>query len=500
MSGNAYPTLYEVNTRVWLGELARAGKKKCATLDDVSDKELDKIVGFDWIWLLGVWQTGKIGRDLSRSRDEWRREFKAILPDLADEDIPGSPFAVQAYDVHADFGGADALRRFRKRLRDRGAKLMLDFVPNHTALDHAWVDEHPEFYIQGTEEDLTRWSCNYVRLSNSSGAKILAYGRDPYFSGWPDTLQLNYRHPTFRHAMKGELSRIAELCDGVRCDMAMLVLPEVSRGLGETLRCLATAFGLSTRRFGRRRSLRSAVDVPSSSSWPSLTGTWSGSFSNRGSTTHTTRNIMIVFVLRTPARREHLKADLDYQTKSVRFLENHDEERAAHVFPREVEPAAAICSYLVPGLRFFHDGQFEGRKARVPVHLVRRPEEPVDQTLRDFYAKLVDFLKRPEVRSGRWRPVDCREAWQGNPTWERFLAWTWESTEGERLLIAVNFGPTQGQSRLDLSSLTNLRGRSVRLRDLFSSAEFNRDGDEIASSGLFVDLPAWNYHVFCIST
>ncbi len=141
----AYPSLYQINTRVWLTELARA-LGRAATLDDVPDAALDRMVamGFDWIWLLSVWQTGPAGQAVSRSNPEWRAEFAATLPDLADEDIAGSGFAITGYTVHEALGGDAALAHLRRRLAARGLRLMLDFVPNHTALDHPWVDAHPE--------------------------------------------------------------------------------------------------------------------------------------------------------------------------------------------------------------------------------------------------------------------------------------------------------------------------------------------------------------------
>ena len=184
-------------------------------------------MGFDWIWLLSVWQTGPAGQRVSRANPEWRREFEETLPDLREEDIAGSGFAITGYTVHPDLGGDAALARLRERLRARGLRLMLDFVPNHTGLDHPWVEDHPEYYIAGTELDLARAPQNYTWVKRRRGDLLLAHGRDPYFAGWPDTLQLDYGNPATQEAMIGELLRIAGQCDGVRCDMAMLVLPDV---------------------------------------------------------------------------------------------------------------------------------------------------------------------------------------------------------------------------------------------------------------------------------
>src|SRR4051794_34805255 len=188
-----YPSLYQINTRVLLQERGQA-LGRAATLDDLPDADLDRwaALGFDWLWPLGVWQTGTAARDVSRANPEWRQEYLRQLPDLREEDISGSPFAIQSYSPHTDFGGRDALLRFRDRLKRRGLKMLLDFVPNHTAPDPPWVANRPEFYVHGSEDDLAREPHNYRRVRTAKGDAILALGRDPYFAGWPDTLQLNY--------------------------------------------------------------------------------------------------------------------------------------------------------------------------------------------------------------------------------------------------------------------------------------------------------------------
>ena len=234
MSNPRYPSLYQINTRVWLTELSRALGKR-ATLDDIPDAELDRIaeMGFDWVWFLSVWQTGPAAQAISRANPEWRKEFQETLPDLREEDIAGSGFAIQNYTVHRDLGGDAALARLRQRLQKRGLKLMLDFVPNHMAPDHPWIDEHPDYFVHGSESDLARAPRNYCRVQTRNGPLVLAYGRDPYFEGWPDTLQLNYGNPQLQQAMIGELERIAGQCDGVRCDMAMLrIAGSVRENLG----------------------------------------------------------------------------------------------------------------------------------------------------------------------------------------------------------------------------------------------------------------------------
>src|SRR6187200_708319 len=163
MTAPRYPCLYQINTRVWLTELSR-GLGRRATLDDIPDADLDDVgrMGFDWVWLLSVWQTGPAAQRISRTNPEWRHEFQETLPDLRDEDIPGSGFAITDYRVHSALGGDAALARLRERLKRRGLKLMLDFVPNHMGLGHPWVELHPEYFVAGSEFDQARAPRNYI--------------------------------------------------------------------------------------------------------------------------------------------------------------------------------------------------------------------------------------------------------------------------------------------------------------------------------------------------
>jgi hypothetical protein len=193
--------------------------------------------------------------------------------------------------------------------------------------------------------------------------------------------------------------------------------------------------------------------------------------------------------------RAHLGAGLEFQNRCARFLENHDEPRAAATFAPDVHRAAAILTFLTPGLRFFHEGQLEGRRVHTSMHLGRRPAELPDPGLQVFYRGLLDCLKHADLRSGKWRLCPCWPAWSGNPTWDRFLAFAWDGERGPRLLVTVNYGPTQGQCYVE-RPLGESRGQKVVLRDLLSPIGYERDSNELATRGLYLDMPAWGYHVF----
>jgi glycosidase len=485
-----YPSLYQINTRVWLTELSQKLGRP-ATLDDIPDAELDSLawMGFDWVWLLSVWQTGPAGQRVSRSNPEWQKEFKETLPDLREEDIAGSGFAITGYTVHELLGGVAAMARLRERLRERNLRLMLDFVPNHTGLDHPWVEDHPDYYIHATELDLVRAPRNYTRIRRKQGDLLLAYGRDPYFPGWPDALQLNYGNPATQEAMIGELIKIANQCDGLRCDMAMLVLPEV----------FERTWGIHSQPFWPKATRQVREHVPHFCFMAEVYWDLEWTLQQQGfDYTYDKRLYDRLRDGHARPVREHFLADSAYQNKLTRFLENHDEPRAAATFATGIHQAAAILTFLSPGLRFFQEGQFQGRRKRISPHLSRRPYEPVDQQLEQFYDRLLALLRQPIVRDGHWQLLECQPAWEGNWTWDCVVAFAWQGTEGERLLVAVNYAPNQSQCYVRLP-LPDLDNGQWRLRDLMGDAAYDREGNDLGSRGLFLDVAPWQACVFFVT-
>jgi hypothetical protein len=485
-----YPALFQVNTRVRLSELAAALGRK-TTLDDIPDAELDRLAadGFDFVWFLGVWQTGEAARRVSRSNAEWLAEYRRVLPDFREEDVCGSCFAVREYRVHEDFGGDKALARLRGRLKQRGLRLVLDFVPNHMALDHPWVSEHPDFFVSGTESALAAQPQNYCRVGQGRGERILAYGRDPYFDGWPDTLQLNYGNPALQDAMRGELERIARQCDGVRCDMAMLVLPEV----------FERTWGIAAPPFWPRATEAVRAALPGFMFLAEVYWDLEWTLQQQGfDYTYDKRLYDRLEEGHARPVREHLFAGLDFQDRLARFLENHDEPRAAATFAPEQHRAAAILSFLTPGLRFLHQGQREGKRVRIPVHLGRGPEEAKDPGTSAFYDRLLECLKDPAFRGGDWQLLECRPAWDGNESQDAFVAFSWTVPNGPRRLVAVNYAGHQSQCYVALP-WRDLDGRTWRLQDLTGPAAYDRQGSDLTWQGLYLDMPAWGHHVFTVS-
>jgi len=489
MAGTArYPSLFQINTRGWLQRLSRQAGKRI-TLADIDDATIDGFAerGFDWIWLLSVWQIGAAGRAVSRGNPQWRSEFQAVLPDLTEDDICGSGFAITGYTVNDTLGGEAGLAQFRERLARRGLKVMLDFVPNHSAPDHPWVKTHPDYYVEGNEEALAGAPGNYLRVGTDRGPKILAYGRDPNFPGWPDTLQFNYANSDLQTARIDELVAIGGKCDGVRCDMAMLLLPEIFQ----------RTWGITPEPFWPKATAAVHAKYPAFTFMAEVYWDLEWTLQQQGfDYCYDKRLYDRLQDGHAAPIRGHLLAGLDYQDKLARFLENHDEPRAASDFAWPQHRAAAIISFLSPGLRFFHQGQFEGAQVRVPTHLCRGPVEPANVDVAAFYAKLLRVLKTTSAfRDGAWSQIQPQPAWPGNWTSDGFVACSWAGLNDSRHVVVVNYAGNQGQCQLPLP-FPALHGKQVRLTDLMGTEVYDRDGSQLVEIGLYIDHPPWHFNVF----
>lgn len=481
-----YPTSYEINTCVWLSELSQKHGKK-VDLSSVPSAEWDAIAayGFDAVWLMGVWERSPAGISIANENKNLLDDFRRALPDFRPDDNTGSPYCVRRYVVDQYLGGPEGLGLARRELAKRGMNLILDFVPNHVAPDHPWVTEHPEYFIRGNADDLRNDPPSYIEAHGT----IYARGRDPYFPAWPDVLQLNAFEPTFRQAVIETVSSIAQQCDGIRCDMAMLFLNSIfERTWGG--------------RAGPRPTTEYWVDVISviKGKHPGFLfiaeAYWDLEWELQQQGFDFCYDKKLYDRLEhsnAESIRLHLCADLAYQGKLLRFIENHDEPRAAATFSPAKERVAALTMATLPGIKLFHEGQFVGRKIRLPVFLSRSPDEPVDEELQEFYKKLLQAINRPVFREGQWSLCE-RTGWPDNSSFQNLVAWSWVKDQ-ERYLVIVNLSDSPVQSRVQVR-WPDAGGGKWRLIDVLSGETYERDGDEMHSQGLYVELGPWNCHFF----
>jgi hypothetical protein len=494
------PLLYEINTRVWVNELsARAGQR--VTLDKIPSEEIDKLArsGFQAVWLMGVWTTRENPIQMARALPELQPSYRAALPDLATDDIVGSPYAISSYEVSPLLGGPDALTRFRERVARHGMRLMLDFVCNHTARDHRFVLERPEVYVQGCPEDLERQPGHFFKTANGL---VIACGRDPYFPPWMDTAQINYGHPAGREAMKEKIRAIAKQCDGARCDMAMLVLPDIIERVWNG-------------RLGRdwiRKSFWKEAIGETLASHPNFLfmaeSYWDLEWQLQQEGFHCTYDKTLYDRLREgdhDGARKHLQAEVKYQERCARFIENHDEPRAVAAFGPAKARSAATVSFFTPGLKLFHEGQLEGRRVKVPVQLGRRRQESEDVETSLFYEKLLGVLQDPIFQEGAFSLGEARSAGWGDTSNDSLIALTWAPAAGKNnahcqgFLIVSNMNAWRAYGRVSLAGLKINANKQYVFLDRLDGKRYERPGSELLSPGIYIALEAHQQHIFEIT-
>ncbi|GAA2300457.1 alpha-amylase family glycosyl hydrolase [Streptomyces kunmingensis] len=485
----AQPVIHEINTRVWLRETGlRAGRP--LHLGDLPKETWDEITpaGVDAVWLMGVWERSPLGRSIALDNPALRSAFTAAVPGVGEEDIAGSPYCIRRYVVDEAIGGPAGLAAARAELDRRGIGLLLDYVPNHVAPDSPWVNAHPEYFVRGDASDVRRDPAGFL----DTGRAVLARGRDPFFPPWPDVVQLNAFAPELRRATADVLGSIGDVCDGVRCDMAMLLLNDVfARTWGQRAGAVPERdfwADVITEVHGRHPRMVFAAEAYWDLEWALQRQGFDFCYDKR----------LYDRVLNESAAsvRGHLQADEQYQRRLVRFLENHDEPRAALTMPPDKERAAAVLIATLPGATLWHEGQFTGRRVHLPVFLDRRPEEPADQGLRSFHERLLARVHHSGMRTGHWQLLDCT-GWPDNDSGNDLIASCWTGDAG-RFLTVVNLSDHPAQARIRLP-WHELGQDTWELTELLTASDrYGRSGAELLDSGLYVELPPWGTHLFSV--
>lgn len=495
----AAPLVYEVAARPWLARLsARRGRR--VTLGDVPSDEIERIAaaGFDYLWPMGVWRTGERATRIARAQPWLHDRWTAAFPDGTPPEIVGSPFAIAEYAVDPGLGGETGLSRLRRRLEHAGVGLILDVVAHHTGIDAPWLREHPDWYVAGSDAQRAADPAGYTAIAGGATDRWIARSRDPNFPPWTDAAPLDYRIPAVHATMKDVLRSLAGRCDGVRADMAMLSLSDIFRSTWDKRSLPPLEAGIPgefwLNAIAETRAVTPGFLFVGEAYWGLEWRLQQLGFDHTYDKTFYDRLV----AADAAGLAAHLRAELEYQRRSVRFLENHDEERAATTLSFDRHRAGAVVAATVPGLFLVHDGQLEGARIRSPVQFARRPEEPVDPDVASFYRQLLAVLVRTGLRRGAYTRLEPVAAWTGNPSHGGFVAGVWTAPDAAHYLSVVNLGPTGGQCRVAIPD-SSLAGRSILLADTLGPARYERSGDELEAPGLFLDLAAHAYHLFRLS-
>ncbi|PKL87942.1 MAG: glycosidase [Ignavibacteriae bacterium HGW-Ignavibacteriae-2] len=485
------PQIYEINTRVWINRFAT--KKAPVKITQVPKVywQTIKDLGFDYVWLMGMWQTVPDSVEKYCFVDNLLKEYTAALPDWKKENVVGSPYAIDKYIINPIFGSTEDLITLKETLHNYGLKLLLDFIPNHFHAETSLLQTNPEIFLEANEELNSIDGTTFYKAENSE--KYYAHGRDPYFPAWQDTIQVNYFSQKSRDFMTEQLLAISELCDGVRCDMAMLSLNEI---FNKTWNYVISSYKIPSNEFWSVAIKKVKEKNPDflfvAEAYWNLEY-----YLQKLGFDFTYDKTLYDKLLKGDVNslREYFKADIDYQSKLVRFLENHDEPRSAEKFSLTKLKAAAVIAYTVPGMRLFFDGQFEGKTIKLPVQLGREPVEEANPNFQIFYDRLLGIIEDDIFKFGEWKLLTPLTRGGTDKTYNNILTWSWTYKDNFRL-IAINYSQfiSTCHIKLDLTKI----GASVNFYDEINNVYYGRNTENLKSIGLYIELKPFRGHILKI--
>ncbi len=485
-----FPLLYEINTRCWLLELSD-GCGRPIKLGNVPESQFEQWqqFGFTHIWLMGVWSTGPRARAQALDHLGLRQSYSDVFPNWAEADVAGSPYAIADYRVSDALGGDAGLAQFRDKLRGYGMKLVLDFVPNHLGVDHSWLSLRPELFVQSPTQAPETFA-----QESSTGTFWLAHGKDPYFAAWTDTVQLDYRRTATQEAMIQLLRSLAQRCDGLRCDMAMLLLNDV---FVRTWQRFPNSSASTPVEFWQAAIPAIKSDHPDFLFLAEVYWDLEPRLLSLGFDYTYDKTLYDRLVARQSAgvQCHLLESPPELVAHGAHFLENHDEPRIASILSLAEHRAAALLILGLPGMRFLYQGQLTGACRKVPVQLGRCIKEPKQIEIENIYEQLLTTITRTAVGTGRAAFLRPRAAWQENPTAQNFIVVQWQTDPQTFDLVVVNLAPHPSQCYVQLK-LPESALEEWSMEDLLGPEKYKRSGQDLQANGLYLDLPAHGARLF----
>lgn len=488
------PHLIEINTRLFLYEM-RKKYSPDITLSSVPDEEWLKLkhLGFDIVWLMGVWESSEASEIISRDEDNLRKFVSDF--NLSLDNIKSSPYAVKNYKLDKYFGFEWELKALKEKLNSFGMKLFLDFISNHTAIDAVMTEECMECYVCGEHEDFV--NNRELFFEKKVGDKIyyIAHGKDPNFPAWKDTAQLNYFNPKTREIMIDRLIKLSDLCDGVRCDMVMLTLNDVHESI----------WGWFLAKKGYKK--------PDTEFWHDAIQAvkninpqfifmaevyWGLEWRLQQLGFDYTYDKIIYDRLRNTGAIEvkgHLRAEKLYQKRSVRFIDNHDEEPSLVVFrekPRAL--SAAVLISTIKGLRFYSDMQLKGIKFKIPVQISDFDlEKYEDIEIEKFYEKLLKIVDHPAFHGGEWELVEVLPVNEEDRTNNNLIAYKWTQMRTIKIVV-INYSEQNSSGTLAISLKS--KDNEVIMYEEFSEKFFSFSASDLSNGLKIENMSPYSFYIF----
>ena len=475
-----HPLVYEISARPWLYELSKKYGKSITKLKEIPLEEFDELSnnGVDIVWIMGVWKLGQYGVKY----DKKYGDYSSVLPDYTDDDIIGSPFAITKYECNPDIGTDKDLIWLKRELNIRGMKLMLDFVPNHSAADHEQVDTDPNMYIRAP---------NGVQNETRYNEKGFAFGSDVNHQTWKDVIQYNYWDKKTIEVMKDNLKKVLTLSDAVRCDRAYLILNEV---FGKAWENELTYYKYSKpeKEFWTY-AIEEAKKINPNALFLGETHyeVYDKQLIEIGFDYIYNKPLLDNLIKGAKEVKEYLKSkESFFMKKACHFVENHDEQRIVFITDGDYQKAkaAGTIAATVGGMILINNGQWVGKKNKLDVHLRRALYEGDIAHMKNHYNKLNKVLLEPAFRGNTFYYID-------NITGEKkddFIAYIREEGNNHYLVV-VNYSKNKGCANVPIY---NIKGfKYTLIYDALNDIEYVKNYNDV-KNGMRVCLDAWESHIY----
>ena len=475
-----HPILYEISTRPWLYELSKKYGKSISKLTDIPLSEFDylKKNGIEILWMMGVWKLGNYGLEFDKKLD-----YSNVLPDWKEEDVIGSPYAITEYTCNPQIGLNIDLIWLREELNKRNMKLMLDFVPNHSAID-APTASNKKLYIRAPEGK---------KDPNKYTEDGIAFGRYNYYADpWKDVIQWNYWENETRELMKNNLLTVLSFADAVRCDVASLMLNE---DFENTWKEELNYWGYKKpeNEFWEYAINEVKAKYPNAILLAEVYGDREiESLYKLGFTYTYDKELLDKLQGNSLEVNEYLHSKtVEYWDHSAHFVENHDENRVIYNMKGNIDKskAAGTIAATLGGMIFMNHGQWSGYKNKLEIHLRRAEEEMEDGGVKLYYKRLMQIIQDSAFTGSGFYYINDIKGEKKND----FVAFIRE--EGEKhYLVVVNYSDSTGCSNVPIY---NIAGNGEKtLHEVVDDVEYIRNIDTIRKEGLVVCLYPWQTQIF----
>lgn len=489
------PHLIEINARIFLNFMRQKYSQGDMTLSLIPDDEWLKLkhLGFDIIWLVGVWKTSEISKEISRDEDFLREFVKKTNSDLSV--ISASPYSIVEYKLDNFFGFEWELNALKEKLNSFGMKLYLDFVSNHLAIDSELTNDCVDCFVMGDKTDYENNRELFCEKKVGDKTYYIAHGRDPNFPVWKDTLQLNYFNPKTREKMINNLIKISQVCDGVRCDMVMLTLNDIHNDIWGWL-LNKQGFKKPESEFWHQaisevKSINSQFGFIAEVYWGlewkvqqlGFDYTYDKIFYDRLKNMHSEEI------------KGHLRAERLYQKKSVRFIDNHDEEPSIVSFgSKRKSLSAAVISSTVKGMRFYNDMQLKGVGIKVPVQITTFDYEKYkDIEVEKFYEKLLKIVDHPAFHGGEWELLNVKPVNENDKSFRNIIAYKWTQMKTIKIVV-VNYSNEVSGGVIEISLKS--KGDTITLYEEFSERFFSFNVSEVENGLKVKEMQPYSFYLF----